>query len=437
MADNTKTQWANFLYEMKGKVWQLFPTEAPFLAELSGVGDSQVVGRYTRSMDGNRDTFSGKWVRHTLVLARLPGGGFVSETGTWNVPHVLSTQQAQIQLVDLIQPFSVSVDVERDSFDNSAASAVETLTDQARISLAILENTALLGDGTGLIASITAATGSPGLTVTLNATNPTLNPWDTLLPGTVWDIRTRSNGADPGQGNRRIITSVSESAGTVTFDTAQQASDGGSGNMTFSANEGIYIPGSWSGSTPGALCAQGLEQAAAITGTFETINKANVAQWQGIDGRAGDTTVLPLSDQMLDAGVRRGRRSGIGKWDFGLGDPAVIDLYKQGKLSQVRYDSQEATIKSGFKGIVYEGADAPLVLIKEPYAKKGSLKLIDKGSFQMYGDQQGPSFLDDDGAMFRRFARALPKEAELLDRFQLGVTKCNTIVFYNNLAQAG
>ena len=69
-------------------------------------------------------------------------------------------------------------------------------------------------------------------------------------------------------------------------------------------------------------------------------------------------------------------------------------------------------------------------------ATKGTLKLIDKASFQLYGDQAGPTFLEDDGGMFRRFARALPKEAEMLDRVQLGVSKCNTLVFFNNLAQA-
>jgi hypothetical protein len=38
--------------------------------------------------------------------------------------------------------------------------------------------------------------------------------------------------------------------------------------------------------------------------------------------------------------------------------------------------------------------------------------------------------------MFRRFSRSLPKEADMLDRVQLGVTKANTLVFFNNLAQA-
>jgi hypothetical protein len=166
------------------------------------------------------------------------------------------------------------------------------------------------------------------------------------------------------------------------------------------------------------------------------VNKANVVPWQGTDGRAGDTTVIPLSDQMIDGGVRRGRRAGLGTWDFGLGDPSCIDLYKQGKYAQLRYDPQALTLVSGFSGILYEGADKPFPLIKEPMAKKNAMKLIDKKSFQLYGDQPGPTFLEDDGAMFRRFARSLAKEADMLDRVQLGVTRCNTLVFFNNLQSA-
>lgn len=434
MADNTLSSWANFLFEMQAKTVQVFPTEAPFLAELSGVGDPNTVDNGRITPDGNREIFSGKWVRVPVVLAQLPAGGYVSETQTWNVPQQLSTTEAHINLADLVQPFSLSVDVERDSFNNSAAAAVETLTDQARISLARLENWGMLGDGTGKISDITGGT-SPGLTIQVSTTG--VAPMDILLPGTVWDVLTKSNGADPGNGKRRKIASVSDSTTTqtVTFDTNAQASDGASGNITFSTSEGIYIPGSFSTAGSGPAC-QGLEQAAAVTGTFENINKANVQQWQGTDGRIGDTTTLPLSQQMLDKAVRVGRRSGLGKWDFGIGDPAVIDLFKQGLYSQVRYEPQNAKLQSGFPGIVYDGADAPIVLVKEPSHKKGGVKLIDKASFQLYGDKAGPTFLNDDGAMFRRFSRTLVKEAELLDRFQLGVKKCNTIIFLNNLQQA-
>jgi hypothetical protein len=436
MADNTLTSWAPFLFEMKGKVVEVFSSEAPFLAEMSGydakagaTDHHSSVRRISKEMDGNRDIFSGKFVRHTIILAGLPGAGNPTETSTWNVPHALGTNEAHINLVRFLVPFSVTVDVERDSFDNSNATAVTNLIQQARTALARLENLEFMGDGTGLQVDITD--GATSLTTTVGVTAN----FDVLIPGTVWDIRTRSTGADPGQGNRRLIASVNESTRVITWDTAVQASDGGSGSIVHTSADGIYVPGSYTASaSAGTLVAQGLAQAAAVTGTFEAINKANVPQWQGTDGRSGDTSTLGLSATMLDAAVRRGRRAGLGKWDFGLGDPAAIDLYKQSLYSLVRYEPQVSTLKSGYSGIVYDGADAPFPLIKEPMHAKATLRLIDKESFQLYGDQAGPAFLEDDGAMFRRIVRSLPKEADMLDRVQLGVTKCNTLVTLANLA---
>ena len=436
MADTDRAAWATFLYELRGKVQQLFATETPFLAEMTGVGDANRVGRFTRDMDANRDVFSDDSVRHTLITSYLPGAGNPGETSVWNVPHLLPSKKINIKLVRFLVPFSVSVDVERDSMNKPNAGAVEQLVDQSRIALGKLENLEALGDGTGLQVDITD--GATSLTTTCGVTAN----FDVLLPGTVWDILTRSTGADPGQGKRRKIASVVESTRVITWDTASQASDGGSGSIVHTSADGIYVPGSWSNGTPGGgtgpgeIVMQGLEQAAAITGTFETLDKAANPSWQGVDGRGGDTTALSLSDQILDAAMRKVRRSGIGAFDFGIGDPAAIDLYKQGKISQVRYEAQEARIPSGFSGIVYQGGDKPFPLIKEPVHKKKAVKLVDKASFQLYGDSKGPTFLDDDGAMFRRFARALPKEADLLDRVQLGVTKCNTIVFINDLVQA-
>jgi hypothetical protein len=450
VADNTLSTWQPFLLEKQGHVYEVFPSEAPFLAEMSGydavaqqVDHQSTVRRVTREMDGGRETFSGKYVKHVIITAGLPGGGQVQETSTWNQPHALPTSEVHINLVRTLVPFSVTVDVERDSMDASMASAVEQLIDQARSSCARLENLQMLNDGTGLMAAITDSATSLTTTVPVAPAAGAAN-FDVLLPGTVWDVLTRTTGADPGQGLRRKISSVNEQTGVITWLTTQQAADGGSGGIVHSANEGIYIPGSWSGgaagtaTAPGALCAQGLVQAAASTGTFETVDKTAAGNqwWWGIDGRAGDTSTLALSVQMLDGAVRRGRRSGLGKWDFAIGDPAVIDLYKQSLYASVRYDAQVTTLKSGFSGIVYDGADAPFALVKEPAHPKMGMKLIDKGSFVIYGDAPGPQFLQDDGATFRRFQRTLAKEADFLDRWQLGVGRCNSIVYLNNLAQA-
>lgn len=421
MADNTGTTLAALMYELHGAMSELFGSDHPFSSELSGIGDPQRVGRYTRAMDTNRDIYSGSNIRFPLIPYGMQSGGFASATSTWNVPSALTTAQATATLSRVIVPFTITVDAERDTMGNSEIEAVTLLVDQAHKALAKLEEIAFLGDGTGLIATITDAATS------LTTTVATTSNWDILLPGNIFDVLTVATGADPGQGLRRQIASVVESTGVITWATAATASDGGSGSIVHTSADGIYLAGSYGN------VSQGLAQAAAVTGTFEGIAKASFPYWQGTDGRNGTTTTLALSNSMLDAGTRRGRRWGIGVWDYGIGDPAAIDLWKQGLYAQLRYDPAVSTLKGGFQGAVYEGADKPFPLIKAPFHAKGQLELVRNDFMQLYGDKKGPAFLDDDGAMWRRFSRALPKEADLLDRVQLAFKSVNGIVFFKNL----
>jgi len=411
MADNTVTSAANLLYELRGPLQFNYRKKYPLMGEVE-----------RRSP---RDLMTGNTVRVPIVLNSLQGGGNPGETGTINVPQVLNTTQANIGVVDVVQPFSLSLDLEEQSMDNAAAEALTLLTQEARNSLAEIVNDQFNAAG-GLLAQPASGAGSPGLTITLAATTN----FDRLYPGRVVDVLTRSSGADPGAGKRRKIVSFAESSLQVTFDTNQTASDGGSGNITWSANEGIYIAGSYGN------CTQSIQDAAATSGIFQTINKANVAGWQGVDGRGGDTTSKALSDEILDGGVRRGRRNGAFAWQFGMGDPAVIDLWKQGKYAQVRYDPQVSTLQSGFSGTVYDGADQPIPLIKEDRFELNQLMLIPTDDIKIYGRGGGPDFVSDDGAIARRFSRALPKEIWYRDKLQLAFLRCNRLVKFANLSRA-
>lgn len=429
MADNTTTSMSALLFEMRGPLQENFPSDHVLLAELSGVGDdSGTYKRFTKDLDGAREVFSGSGVRVPLMTAPLQGGGSVSEIGTINQPISGNYTFATIPMTRVVQPFSLSIDIERNSMDNAAAEAVAHLTREARLSLADIENDMLNNSG-ALLGTVISATGSPGLTLTIGSATAVPN-YDRLYPGRVVDVLTRSNGANPGNGLRRLIASISETAFTVTFDTASQASDGNSGNLTFGATEGIYITGSY------GTAIQSLGDIAALTGTFEGVSKTAVPGWAGTDGRNGDTTVKAFSAQMADAGAVRGRRSGVHSWDFGIGDPAVINLFKQSLYSQVRFDPQVSSLKSGFSGIMYDGSDKPFPLIKEVAHPKQQIKWVRKDSLQLYGDAKGPDFVDDDGEVGRRFSRALPREVWLLDRVQLGALRCSTTVFFNNLDYA-
>lgn len=426
------TNYQNWLYELQGTAQKLHPAEFPLLAELSGVikAEGGVVKydpqfeRMTKAMDGNRDIFHGSQFRFPLMLAGMQAGGAVAESGTWNVPIPIDTNKATGNLKRILQPLAVSIDVERDSKDGdtSAMSIVENYVGEAYKAVARIENDMLHGNGDALLANVASATGSGTLVVDVG----TGANFDQLTPGRVVDILTRSNGANPGNGLRRKIASVSRSGGTVTFDTAQQASDGNSGNITFSANEGIYIPGSYGS----ANAIQGLGQAVATTGTFEGINKATVAQWQGVD--ATPSSAQPLSDTLLDDAVYRLRGNGVGASDFGIAHPKTVDLYKASKLSQVRLDPKEVVVPSGFAGIEYQGADRPFPILKDLAAPRGRCRLVLKKAVKLYGDEKGPAFLDDDGSMWRFFSRQLVKEADLLDRVEFAVMDCAKLATIGN-----
>lgn len=427
-----RAAWAAYMFEMQGTVHEAFAAEAPYLAEISGFGDTSPTARtrITKALEGNREIFTGSQIRFTLDLNTMQSGGWPGENGTWNAPSTTPSVKAWDTLCDFIQPFSVSVDVERDSLNHSNASAVTRETMKAMQACALNENLTLFGDGTGLQATITDSATSLATTVT--GAN-----WDVLLPGTIWDVLTRSSGADPGQGLRRKIDSIvttSATAGTITWATAATATDGGSSNIVHASTSGIYIPGSYS--VPGTTdyLPNGLEEAAATTGSFENLSRTTYPQWAGTDGRSGDTAVKMLSESMLMGASRAARRYGANSFSLGVGDPAAIDGYLQSFFPQRLFTEQSTILKSGWNGVqVSTVGTKPFVLLGDPMSKKGTLYLVDLNEVQVYGDSKGPDFLTDDGSMWRRFTRALPKEADFLDRMNVIYTNAAHVVRLTNL----
>jgi len=413
---------ANLLYELRGPLQYNYRKKYVLSAELE------------RNMA--REQFTGSGIRIPVILNSLQGGGNPGESGTINVPQQFNTAAATVHMQNVVQPVAVTMDADEDSMSNSAAEVMTLAVQEARNSLAEIVNDQYNNKGALLATADSTQSSAGGLTLKVQAyvagTSAATN-FDGLYPGRVVDVLTASSGADPGQGLRRKIASVSESASppTITFDTNQTASDGGSGNITLSNAVGVYIAGVYTSSANNAIAS--IQDIASTSGTFQNISRSSVAGWQAIDGRNGDTTQKALSIQMLDAGVRRGRRNGGFVWNFGVGYAASIDLYKQGLYAQVRYNPQTSTLQSGFSGIVYDGADQPIPLIKEDRFKGNSLVLVPTEDAAIYGHGAGPDFVADDGAQLRRFSRSLPRELWLRDKQQLVAKRCNRFVFFNDL----
>lgn len=377
-----------------------------------------------------QEVFSGgDEARIPVILNSLQGGGNPGESGDVNQPHNFNTAKAIFNLVNVVQPIGITIDAEENSHANSAAPALRTLVEECENALAEIVNDQYNCSG-GLLATVASATGSPGLVV---PTDPAATNYDRLYPGRVVDLLTITTGANPGNGRRRKISTVNEVTGDITFLTASQASDGDSGNITFAGTTGIYIPGTWGN----ALAS--IHDIASATGTFESIDRAVVAGWKAIDGRNGDTTTKLLSDTLMDAAVRRGRRNGGFAWEFAMGEPAVIDGYKQSKYAMTRINPEMRKLSGGFAGIEYIHANGSMALVAEDRFTRKRLVLVpaeDLGVYHGSAHADGPAWVADTGSRWQRLDRKLHKEAWWRDKQQLAAKRCNRVVFLANLDEA-
>jgi len=435
------TNYQNFLTELMESQQIVFGFEHPLLSELTGLqkGDNYVITRdpnqerFTKAMDVGNVYFHGKKVTVPIQTNDVSSSA-LAEKATFPVTAPFDTNQATYNLVSRVTPIAVTKELEDDAKDGStsAMEAIAAYTQSAYRAHARTDNDYAHGGalGTaatnGLLCNVTSNSGSPGLVIPVANANV-----DQLTPGRVVTILTRSNGANPGNGLRRKITAVDRTAGaeTITVDTNAYASDGSSGNVTFSSNEGIYIDSPATGVQTAPF---GLGSGVATSGTVGGLDKASVAQWQGISVDAGAAV---LSDDSLDTAVYRLRGNGVGASDFAIAHPLTVDPYKATKQSLVRIDMQETMVASGFKGIIYQGADREFPILKDLAAPRKKCRLVYKSVVRMYGRGSGPAFIDDDGGSWRFFSRNTEKEADLFDRWQMVFRDCGKLAEITNLSE--
>jgi hypothetical protein len=410
VADETITTWADFLREMRGPLVEALRWKTVLLSELK--------------RDQNPRRWQGKQITIPVINAPQQGAQMINaETSTLGVPVVLDHEQANIKsaVIEISLSFSTQViEQARDTSDTSWAEVVPTKMRMAEDVIGRVINEQMNGSGDGLLAKVTSATGSPGLAVPVG----TSANFYQLYGNRIADVRTRSNGADPGNGLRRKITTYDDSAGTVTFDTNATASDGGSGNITFSANEGIYIDGSYGNALAGIL------QVAATTGTFQGINKASVMAWQGVD--ASPSAAVDPSVATFDRAERKAYQRSGRQPDFYLVDPAVLDKFSQGIATAARWAGDTVELSTGFTGLRYRNK----LLMQEFDAAASTAVGVTREDLAIYTLDDGPNWDDKTGAIFQRFSRKLPVEAWLVWFLQLGAFRANTTVKVGNLNQA-
>jgi hypothetical protein len=418
LADETTTTWANLLREMKGPLVEALRWKTVLLSEVKRNKSPQL--------------WHGKQITIPIITAPQQGTVMIGESSTVGTAQTIDDVQANIKTAIIEHTISFTTQVLRaaSSDDTSWAQVMPTKMRMAEDAISRVMNEQMCGTGDGLLAAITG--GASGTLVPQVAT--TANFYQ-LYPGRIVDIRTRSTGADPGQGLGRKIASVAPSTGVVTMSTT--GFGGGSGNITFSTNEGIYIQGTgdlvaWGAVAGVGQALAGLSVAASATGTFQGVSRTTTPAWQGTDGRAGNTAQVDPSISVFDGAERQAMIKAGATPDFYLCDPAVVDKYTQGLTVQARWSGDEAQLSSGFTGVKYRNK----VLLPEFDMASQTAIGVSTDDIALYTLDDGPDWEDKTGTMFQRFSRVLPVEAWLVWMVQMGFTRCNTQVKVGNLNQA-
>lgn len=387
----------------------------------------------------NPQLWHGKQITIPVILAPQQGTQMVTESGTVGLAQTIDDVQANITTAIIEHTISFSTQLirqSRNTNDTSWAQVVPTKMRMAEQAISRVMNEQMCGDGTGLLAAITA--NATSLTQTVGTT---ANFYQ-LYANRVVDMRTRTTGVDPGQGLARKIASNSPSAGTLLFSTTQTVTGGGSGNLVATTSEGFYIqntgPGTATWATPSTGTGSvgqamgGIAAAAATTGTFQGLNKASVVQWKGTDGRVGSTTQVDPTISVFDAAERQAMIYAGTLPDFYLSDPFVVDKFTQTLTVQAQWNGAAGQLESGWTGVKYRNK----LIVPEYDVAPQTAYGVNLDDCALYALDDGPDWDEYTGDMFQRFSRALPVEAWLVWMVQFGFVRCNTTVKVGNLNQA-
>lgn len=433
IADVTLPAIASILTETLADLERLYPTRNFLLQAWSTGGQDGAPGRVT-PLD-NRVNFDGSNVRIPVDLNLMEGGGWVAEGGSVNVPVSPTIKQATVTLKKFVQPFGISLEAMEDSVgSHSAIEALGLSMEKASQALADRVNIAM--NGGGLADLFYGNNAASSLTMTPLTTGANAIDWDRVYPGLVVDLVDATTGTAVSGGLRRRVASYVIGTPVITFDTAAVTSEGGSGPIAFTTNTVAVVPGSVrnvaSAYTSDAL--QGGIQAAVTANPFQGLSRTTYPQWAAIDGRAGVTTVTPFSDGMVDTGITLGQRAGDGLWDFAIGDPNSINVYKNQKQSQVRYQVATGTVQGRFSGVVIDAGNQQITIVPERKFKPGAIAFLRRDAATLYGRKKGPAFDDITGSQFKQLGRATSYEVWMLDRIEWGWHSPNTIVQFSNLS---
>lgn len=337
--------------------------------------------RIERTSDGVVETVGGKYVDFPIRVARNAGIGYRQENETLPTAGIQGYSEVHVplkygyvrgrltgQLMQLAdknyQAFASGMDREMEGAKN------DVLKDQNRIAY---------GDGTGLLATVTAD----------GANTVTVSNIQYLEVGMQVDILTRSTGAVVAADRQiTIIAETTYPAGTVTYSGADVAA---------SANEGLYRTNNFLTATSREPSGFGLIVSA--TATLHGLTVAAQAKWAAIvkNNPAGAGTNRALSEGLMIDLCDSVRRNG-GKTTVIFTSLGVRRAYFNLLTQQRRYtDTKE--FAGGFQGLPFNyGTEIPMV--EDVDAPPNTMWFIAENELKIYRNKEW-HFINEDGTTLK------------------------------------
>jgi hypothetical protein len=326
--------------------------------------ETVITRRLERTKEGVVETVGGKYVDFPIHIGRNHGIGSRKENEA--LPNAKSQQFTEVhvpltytygvirltgQLIELAdtnaQAFTSALDSEMDGIKNDVVFDWERQT---------------LGDGTGLLASVTAD----------GANTVTVDNAASLEIGMQIDIRTRSNGT--AVITDREITDINGLV--VTYDGADGAA---------TATEGLYRQGNYLGGTAREL--SGFASIFSDTSTLHDVNPGTATgrKWKATVNANGGVP-RALSEGLMIKMVDDVRLAGGGKTSVIFTSLGVRRAYFNLLVQQRRYTDTK-NYAGGFQGLSFmHGADIPVVEV--PQAPAGTMFFVDESKLKVFRNKE-------------------------------------------------
>ena len=373
---------------------------------------SEAIGlkRIERTSSGVSHDVGGKYVVFPIRTRRNAGIGARNELEALPTPGQQGYNAGRVSLKYLyggLQLTGQSIELADKDFQ-AFASTLETEINGLKNDLVKDQNRQFYGDGTGVIATASAA-GAGTNTFTANTGNRTqyaeVGQQIDIIQGS-----TLGNANPTVIASNRQVTAVNTTTGVITFDGAVATTSIGD----------IYVR---TGNVKREV--NGLASIVKGSGVIYNIDPAVEPTWVSyVDSNAG--TLRALSEGLMINAVDQARTTG-GKTSVIFGNLGVRRAYFN-LLQQQRRFTNTLEFEGGFKGLAFTTDQGDIPMVADIDAPPNTMLGIDESTIKFYRENEW-SWMDRDGNKFQRVISASGTfdayEARMYTYAEMGTLKRN------------